>query len=153
MPFHGDFMDWLTSEDVVDDIWGFFSGQNGAPGGGSGFVPPGGNGNGGGGGVVAPNRLGGCDVEIPIAFRNRAYCQPGYVAVDKSGDGVNDTCMLKEVAIKCGYYKNRPAALLTASDRRTLSRASSVMRKVDTVVKQTNRLRGQAKLTKTKSSR
>ncbi len=99
-----------------------------------------------GGGGIAP----GCSVTTAMSMRQVAACPPGYVAVDTNGDGITDTCMIKEVARACKLWKARPKPLLTASDRRTLNRATSVMRRVDNVVKQTNTLRGQAKLTKSR---
>jgi len=87
------FTDFLPGGDLIDDLLGIGAngiGRNGTASNGT-SPPP--------GGVRAPAQVAGCDVELPIAYRNRAYCQPGYVAVDKDGDGVNDTCMLKEVAV------------------------------------------------------
>jgi hypothetical protein len=95
----------------------------------------------------------GCNITMPIQQRAVAHCAPGFVAVDTNGDGVSDTCMLKEVAKACKLWRPRPKPIMTASDRRTLTRATSVMRKVDTVVDQTNKLRGQAKLTKARATR
>lgn len=97
--------------------------------------------------------VGGCAITMPIQRRSVAHCAPGMVAVDTNGDGQTDMCMLKEVARACKLWRPRPKPVMTASDRRTLTRATSVMRKVDTVVKQTNMLRGQAKLTKSRPSR
>ncbi len=98
--------------------------------------------------AIGVNGVAHCEIELPISSRVVAACPPGYVAVDKDGDGITDTCMRKEVARACKLWKPRPKAILTASDRRTLNRATGVMRRVDTVVKQTNELRGQARLTK-----
>ena len=103
---------------------------------------------------VTPTRdvYGNCVITLPLEYRAVAYAPPGYVAVDTDNDGITDTAMLKEVAIACKLWKRRPKALLTASDRKTLNRATSVMNRVDNVVKQTNKLRGQARLTKSRPS-
>ena len=94
----------------------------------------------------------GCAITLPMGVRQVAQCAPGYVAVDRDRDGIKETCMLKEVARACGLWKPRPKPVLTASDRKALNRATRVMGKVDTVVSQTNDLRGKPKLVK-KSSR
>ena len=91
---------------------------------------------------------GGCAITEQMSMRSVAQCRPGYVAVDMDGDGVTDTCMLKEVARACKLWKPRPKPILTASDRKALNRAERVMGRVDTVVKQTNELRGKARLVK-----
>lgn len=98
--------------------------------------------------------VGNCQITAPLQLRERAACRPGFVAVDSNGDGVTDVCMKKEVAIACKLWKRRPKPLLTSADRRILTRSVGVMKKVDNVVKQTNTLRGQARLVKkTRSSK
>lgn len=160
MPFHQEIFDFfgelgdvvtdlIAGNDVVDDFMLRFQ-QRDSGGGGNGAVIPRENGT---SVVTGAGMQGGCQITMPIQSRHVAYCQPGYVAVDTNGDGITDQCMLKEVAKACGLWKSRPKAILTASDRRSLNRATSVMRKVDTVVKQTNELRGQAKLTKARPTR
>ena len=98
-----------------------------------------------GGGMTAPAT--GCAVVMAPQYQQRVVCPPGYVSVRDPQTG-GKVCMLKEVAKSCGLWRPRPKPLLTASDRRTLSKASSVMRRVDNVVKRTNRLRGGARLVK-----
>jgi hypothetical protein len=92
----------------------------------------------------------GCQITLPLSYIQVAKAPAGYVAVDTNGDGINDTAMLKEVAIACKLWKRPPKPLLTASDRKALNKASRVMNTVDRVVAQTNKLRGQAKLTKSR---
>lgn len=163
MPFHGNLLrglgdiitDIIPGGDVIDSI---ASNLLGNP---SGDQLLAGAGNradvivgGPGGGPVRGrqeqlvNAVAHCEIELPLSSRVVAACPPGYVAVDKDGDGITDTCMRKEVARACHLWKPRPKAILTASDRRSLNRATAVMKRVDTVVKQTNELRGQARLTK-----
>lgn len=101
-------------------------------------------------GTSMTKNFAGCAITMPLGRRTVAYAPPGYVAVDTDNDGITDTAMLKPVARACGLWKPRPKPLLTASERKTLNKATSVMRKVDSVVKQTNELRGQAKLTKSR---
>jgi len=168
LPFHGALLDvfrggldivtdFIPGGDLIDDILGL---DNGGPG--ASVIPVQGQVGGvqpttrfpgstmpGVAGSIAP----GCQVVMPLQLRQVAQCRAGFVAVDTDGDGITDTCMLMEVAIACGLWKRRPKPLLTASDRRVLAGATRVMKKVDTVVAQTNKLRGQPRLTKSRPSR
>ena len=153
----GDIVDVLTDfipgGDVIDDFLGIGNGKDGLLQGLVATVPkqsangrPAATANGESDAAL----YNGCRIRLPLQYRQVAYAPPGYVVVDEDRDGVPDTAMLKEVAIACKLWKRRPKPLLTASDRKVLNKASSVMKKVDTVVGQTNQIRGQAKLTKSK---
>lgn len=160
MPIHGAifdiFTDLIPGGDVIDNLLGV--GGNGGGGmqnllPGNLNVPAGRRSDVRVSPVGMNNGLPGCQITVQMSTRSVAHCPTGYVAVDTDGDGVTDTCMLKEVAKACKLWRPRPKPLLTASDRKTLSRATRVMGRVDAVVKQTNALRGQARLTKQSRTR
>ena len=91
---------------------------------------------------------GGVVVTHAPMVEQRVRCRPGYVAVTDPNTGYK-MCMLKEVARSCGLWKARPKPVLTASDRKTLRKAESIMdNKVARVVQMTNNVRGKAKYTR-----
>jgi len=140
--------DFIPGGDYIDDLFGIGDDPTTPPPatGRNGRAPMNGSTNGVAG-------MAGCRITMPMGQRTVASCPPGYVAVDTNGDGQTDACMLKQVARACGLWRPRPKPVMTASDRKALNKADRVMSKVDTIVKQTNSIRGQARLTKSRPSR
>lgn len=96
----------------------------------------------------------GCPVSsYPLQSKTIAACGRGYVAVDSNGDGVNDTCMLKEVARKCRLWAPRTRPFLTGGQMKTIRKAARLMDKTDRLVTDINKVRGKAKLVRQSRSR
>lgn len=95
--------------------------------------------------------LGGCQIEVPVQVASRASCPPGYVVVQKPGQG--KSCMLKSVAISCHLWKAPRKPPIKASDWRCLMKAGSVINKLDRVVATSNKITGKASLKRTRASR
>ena len=117
----------------------------------------GGNGNGNGqpssGQQVRSTDGIGCAVVVPAQMKARVSCPPGYVSVvdPNSPNGQGKVCMLKKVAVSTGRWKAARKPPIKASDWRCLMKADSVVRKLDTVVKKSNKITGKARLTRSRS--
>ena len=103
------------------------------------------------GGNGQQQQLGGCQIEVPVQVASRASCPPGYVVVQKPGQG--KSCMLKSVAISCHLWKAPRKPPIKASDWRCLMKAGSVINKLDRVVATSNKITGKASLRRTRASR
>lgn len=88
---------------------------------------------------------------VPIAYKQIASCPPGYVAVDTSGDGRTDACVIRSCARQYGW---RPAAKppIKASDWKGLRKAASTIKKLDRVVKMGNAVVGKKPYRRTSGS-
>ena len=100
--------------------------------------------------AASNGKAGTCNIYAQPQQKSVMRCPPGYVAVDMDNDGINDTCMMKEVAVACKKWKRRPKPLLTAADRTTLRKAQTVMNRVTDVVSRTNEIQGKARYVRQK---
>ena len=126
--------------------WGESLMENGAPNG---------NGNGTQNGRVSSPRVtaSGCPpVVVPIRVIPRAQVPRGYVVVIDPATN-QKVGMLKSVARHCKLWKPARKPPISASDWRCLQKANSTVKKLDRVVKMSNKITGKASLTRSRSKR
>ncbi len=127
--------------DVAGDIWDWITGDSNGT---TQTVEPSSNGR------ARPAASGvGCPITLAPTPTQRMTCAPGYVLVKHPTQG--KVCMLKEAARSCGLWKAPRKPPIKASDMRCLSKATSVIRKMDRIAKMTNKITGKANLTRTRS--
>ncbi len=107
--------------------------------------------------VATPGQNGaavaGCPpVVVPVEMIARAKVPRGYVVVidPKTKQKIG---MIKVLAQKCKLWKPARKPPISASDWRCLQRANMTVKKLDRVVKMSNKITGKASLTRTRKSR
>ena len=93
----------------------------------------------------------GCAITVPAQSTTRMKCPPGYVVVHPHGQGKQ--CMLKSAARACGLWKPARKPPIKASDWRCLQKASTVVNRIDNIVKMSNKVTGKAPMRRTRPSR
>ena len=91
-------------------------------------------------------------VVVPVRVINRAQVPRGYVVVIDPATN-KKVGMLKSVARNCGLWKPARKPPISASDWRCLQKANSTVKKLDRVVKMSNKITGKASLTRSRTKR
>jgi len=89
---------------------------------------------------------------VPVEVVSRARVPRGYVVVTDPRTNVK-IGMVRSIAIKLGRWKAARKPPISASDWKCLMRANSTVKKLDRVVKMSNKVTGKASLTRSRSKR
>jgi hypothetical protein len=109
--------------------------------------------NGGGSVSNGTRNVQGCPpVVVPIRVIARAQVPRGYVVVIDPATN-QKVGMLKSVAKNCKLWKPARKPPISASDWRCLQKANSTVKKLDRVVKMSNKITGKASLTRSRTKR